>query len=214
MTTVALTAHFDGEKVQFDEPCRLDTNARLMVVVCHPRTNTTPGRAFQPPSWRRPTATPNRNTPRLISAHERGRPRVGPVAQADGQIKNRPVVLLRRLPPFGDFLVCGISTQLHQRVTGFDEEIAAGDSSRSSPQRTQGGIADPVRLSRSAPGFCPSRKNRYAVIYTPPSPAGQPVPPSQFAGTARHEEVANRTPHSALRFQRVGVPPGLVVCGQ
>jgi hypothetical protein len=36
MTTVALTAHFDGEKVQFDEPCRLDTNARLMVVVLPP----------------------------------------------------------------------------------------------------------------------------------------------------------------------------------
>lgn len=33
MKTVALTAHFDGEKVQFDEPCQLDTNARLMVVV-------------------------------------------------------------------------------------------------------------------------------------------------------------------------------------
>jgi mRNA interferase MazF len=47
--------------------------------------------------------------------------------QADGQIKNRPVVLLRRLPPFGDFLLCGISTQLHQRVAGFDEEIAASD---------------------------------------------------------------------------------------
>jgi len=30
MTTVALTAHFDDEKVQFDEPCRLDPNARLM----------------------------------------------------------------------------------------------------------------------------------------------------------------------------------------
>ena len=36
MTTVALTAHFDGEKVQFDEPCQLDTNARLMVVVLPP----------------------------------------------------------------------------------------------------------------------------------------------------------------------------------
>jgi len=36
MTTVALTAHFDGEKVQFDEPCRLDANARLMVVVLPP----------------------------------------------------------------------------------------------------------------------------------------------------------------------------------
>ena len=36
MTTAALTAHFDGEKVQFDEPCRLAHNARLMVVVLPP----------------------------------------------------------------------------------------------------------------------------------------------------------------------------------
>ena len=36
MTTVALTAHFDGEKVQLDEPCQLDTNARLLVVVLPP----------------------------------------------------------------------------------------------------------------------------------------------------------------------------------
>ena len=36
---------------------------------------------------------------------------LAPLPQADGQIKNRPVALLRRLPPFGDFLVCGISTQ-------------------------------------------------------------------------------------------------------
>jgi hypothetical protein len=33
MTTVALTDHFDDEKVQLDEPCRLDPNARLMAVV-------------------------------------------------------------------------------------------------------------------------------------------------------------------------------------
>ena len=39
---------------------------------------------------------------------------LAPLAQADGQIKNRPVVMLRRLPPFGDFLICGISTHLHQ----------------------------------------------------------------------------------------------------
>ena len=32
---------------------------------------------------------------------------LAPLPQANGQIKNRPVVLLRRLPPFGDFLVCG-----------------------------------------------------------------------------------------------------------
>jgi hypothetical protein len=33
MKAVALTAHFDGEKVQFDEPCQLEANARLLVVV-------------------------------------------------------------------------------------------------------------------------------------------------------------------------------------
>ena len=36
MKTVALTAHFDGEKVQFDEPCHLTPNARLVVVVLPP----------------------------------------------------------------------------------------------------------------------------------------------------------------------------------
>jgi hypothetical protein len=36
MKAVAFTAHFDGEKVQFDEPCQLDTNARLVVVVLPP----------------------------------------------------------------------------------------------------------------------------------------------------------------------------------
>lgn len=52
---------------------------------------------------------------------------LAPLPQADGQIKNRPVVLLHRLPPFGDFLVCGISTQLHQRVADFDEAITPSD---------------------------------------------------------------------------------------
>ncbi|MSR65011.1 MAG: hypothetical protein EXS18_04430 [Verrucomicrobiae bacterium] len=33
MTTVALSAHFDGEKIQLDEPCKLPENARLVVVV-------------------------------------------------------------------------------------------------------------------------------------------------------------------------------------
>ena len=47
--------------------------------------------------------------------------------QADGTLNERPVLLLRRMPPFGDFLVCGISTQLHQAVLHFDEVIAPED---------------------------------------------------------------------------------------
>ncbi|MBU6410022.1 MAG: type II toxin-antitoxin system PemK/MazF family toxin [Verrucomicrobia bacterium] len=53
---------------------------------------------------------------------------LAPLPQADGQIKNRPIVLLRRFPPFGDFLVCGVSSQLHQSVAGFDETIAPADN--------------------------------------------------------------------------------------
>ena len=50
-----------------------------------------------------------------------------PVPQADGQIKNRPALFLRERPPFSDALVCGISTQLHQQVSGFDETITRQD---------------------------------------------------------------------------------------
>ncbi len=43
--------------------------------------------------------------------------------QSDGNIKLRPVLLLKQLPGYNDFLVCGISTQLHQLVKNFDELI-------------------------------------------------------------------------------------------
>ncbi len=47
--------------------------------------------------------------------------------QADAQFKIRPALFLRRMPPFGDLLVCGISSQLHQCVSGFDELIGFED---------------------------------------------------------------------------------------
>ncbi len=50
-----------------------------------------------------------------------------PVPQADAQVKIRPALFLRVMPPFGDALVCGISTQLHQQVNGFDETISHQD---------------------------------------------------------------------------------------
>jgi mRNA interferase MazF len=50
-----------------------------------------------------------------------------PVPQADGQVKNRPVVVLRKMPPYNDLLVCGISTQLPQFVPDFDELVTSKD---------------------------------------------------------------------------------------
>lgn len=48
--------------------------------------------------------------------------------QADGKIKFRPAVVLCEMPPYGDLLICGISTQLHQFIAGFDELIVRTDS--------------------------------------------------------------------------------------
>ena len=47
-----------------------------------------------------------------------------PLPQAGEIIKNRPALLLCELPPFGDSLVCGISTQIHQAVPDFNDIIA------------------------------------------------------------------------------------------
>ena len=50
-----------------------------------------------------------------------------PVPQADGILKNRPAIFLREMPPYRDVLACGISTQLHQEVKGFDEVLRSAD---------------------------------------------------------------------------------------
>ncbi|MDO8549530.1 MAG: type II toxin-antitoxin system PemK/MazF family toxin [Ignavibacteria bacterium] len=49
--------------------------------------------------------------------------------QSDGKTKLRPVLLLRQLPaPYKDFLVCGISSQLHKKIEGFDDLISENDN--------------------------------------------------------------------------------------
>jgi mRNA interferase MazF len=47
--------------------------------------------------------------------------------QADGTVKDRPVLFLKHLPPFQDFLVCGISSQLVQPGE-LEEMISSNDS--------------------------------------------------------------------------------------
>lgn len=49
------------------------------------------------------------------------------VPQADGGKKNRPAIILRELPPYGDLLVCGVSTQLYHIEKDFDEIISPQD---------------------------------------------------------------------------------------
>ena len=56
-----------------------------------------------------------------------------PIPQADGVIKNRPAIILREMPPYRDFLVCGVSTQLDREVKGFDARVSDTDEDSSPP---------------------------------------------------------------------------------
>lgn len=53
---------------------------------------------------------------------------LAPLPQQDGRVKNRPAIVLCRMPPFGDCLLCGVSTQLQQAVAGFDEIVEFSDA--------------------------------------------------------------------------------------
>lgn len=48
--------------------------------------------------------------------------------QPDGSKKNRPVLLIKQVKPFDDWIVCAVSTQLHQQVKGFDYLILDTDA--------------------------------------------------------------------------------------
>lgn len=81
------------------------------------------------------------------------------IPQFDGTIKLRPVLLLKQLPGYNDFLVCGISTQLHQLINGFDELL-----SDKSTDFVQTGLRQSSVIRLGFLGIVPnnkiSRKNR------------------------------------------------------
>ena len=53
---------------------------------------------------------------------------IASLRQHDGTVKDRPALCLRRLPPFQDLLVCGISSQLQQITPELDETITPSDA--------------------------------------------------------------------------------------
>jgi mRNA interferase MazF len=53
---------------------------------------------------------------------------IAALPQADGKIKNRPVILLCSLPRYQDWLTCGISTRLHHLIADFDEVVDTEDA--------------------------------------------------------------------------------------
>ena len=81
------------------------------------------------------------------------------LAQSDGTVKNRPVLCIRQMPLFNDFLVCGLSTQLRHEVPQFDEVITPSDVDF----RTSGievGFIDPPELFGRFAGYRIQRSHR------------------------------------------------------
>lgn len=50
--------------------------------------------------------------------------------QATGVPKRRPALVLRQMPDYGDYLICGLSSQLRQYIQGFDELLTPDDGNR------------------------------------------------------------------------------------
>ena len=88
-----------------------------------------------------------------------------PLPQADGAVKTRPAILLRELPPYRDFLVCGISTQLYQQVKGFDELISPADTDFAASGLKSASL-DPARVSGSVAATSHYRFNRLSFHRT------------------------------------------------
>lgn len=74
------------------------------------------------------------------------------LSQSDGAVKVRPVLLIAILPHFGDYLVCGISSQLQHYTKDFDLLI-----DKKHPDFLASGLIKPslIRLSfiASIPAF-------------------------------------------------------------
>lgn len=97
--------------------------------------------------------------------------------QADGKLKNRPAAALRKMPPFDDWLVCGITTQQHHEAEGFDDPIRPGHdddaaSGLKAPSLIRlGFLADPPAFDLNNPS-CNTHLyyGRRRAIDSPPQP--------------------------------------------
>lgn len=49
------------------------------------------------------------------------------VQQSDGRLKVRPAVVLSMVPPYQDYLICGVSSKTRHEVVGFDDLLPMTD---------------------------------------------------------------------------------------
>jgi mRNA interferase MazF len=43
-----------------------------------------------------------------------------PLPESDGKTRSRPALIIKKVPPYNDFLVCAISGKVHNEVPGLD----------------------------------------------------------------------------------------------
>jgi mRNA interferase MazF len=67
--------------------------------------------------------------------------------QSDRLIKFRPAVLIKKVPPFDDLLVCAVSTQIQNSVTGLDIVIKESDPDFSKTRLKQSSV---IRVGKLA----------------------------------------------------------------
>jgi hypothetical protein len=125
---LSVPAHYDGQYIRLDEPMELPIGRRPLVTALDEVDGADDfyhlaagglTSAFGPsePEYRGRSSSMKEGA--ILLAH---------IQQADGQSKLRPVLVLRSMPPNGDWLVCGISSQLHQEAARFDQVITASDA--------------------------------------------------------------------------------------
>ncbi len=115
---------------------------------------------------------------------ENGKIAITFLPQADGVRKNRPVLVLFRAEPYRDYVVCGISTQLHSAVPGFDE------------------LLDPA-----SPDFGPSGLVSASVIRTQFLGTISPKDIKGFIGSVSEERFRRITSNLADHFQNLNHHP-------
>ncbi|ADB41834.1 type II toxin-antitoxin system PemK/MazF family toxin [Spirosoma linguale] len=88
---------------------------------------------------------------------------IASIQQSDGAYKPRPVLLLRQLPGYGDFLVCAISSQVRQTLPGFDEVLQPNADNQlrvTSVVRLSNLIALPANDINRSIGYIPDTLHR------------------------------------------------------
>ncbi len=130
---------------------------------------------------------------------------ITPLLQSDGLPKSHPVLVLQELKPSGDLLVCGISTQLKQRVPGVDELIQRSDEDFSSSGLCEDSLIQldslttiPSRNAKGDIGHVGETRLRRLLLQLASRLHPQSAPPGRILGVIPARYASTRFPGKPL----------------